>query len=204
MNDFEIAELHRRLANLIRLGKVVEADYGAARVRVQIGELVSGWLPWLTGRASQDCTWWAPEIGEQVILLSPSGELAQGVVLMGLYQDNHPAPGDGPDKHTVTYHDGAIIEYDRGAHHLKAVLPDGATAELVATGGMSIEGDIAVTGKVTVTDNIEVSGDLSVGGDTSVTGKITATGDVTGSMVSLSKHMHPTAALGPPSLPTPG
>lgn len=204
MTDFEITELNRRLANLIRIGTIAEADYDKALVRVQIGELKTGWLPWLTARAGGDHTWWAPEQGEQVMILSPGGDLAQGVVLAGLYQDAHPPAASAASKHVTTYKDGAVVEYDREAHHLKAILPGNATAELIATGGISIEGDISVTGNVTVSEAVDISGDLSVGGDTSVTGEVTAIGDVTGSLVSLSTHMHPTAPTGPTSPPIPG
>ncbi|WMR36092.1 phage baseplate assembly protein V, partial [Metapseudomonas otitidis] len=45
MNDF--ATLARLLENLIRLGTIAEVDHAAARVRVQSGQLLTGWLPWL-------------------------------------------------------------------------------------------------------------------------------------------------------------
>lgn len=204
MSNFQITELHRRLANLVRIGTITEVDHEQALVRVQIGELVTGWLPWMTGRAGQDSTWWPPEPGEQVIVLSPSGDLAQGVVLMGLYQDSHPAPGDTAGKHTVSYHDGAIIEYDRDAHHLKAVLPEGGTADLVADGGITIHGDIAVTGTLSVSADVEISGDLNVSGDTSVTGDIATDGDVSTATVTLNTHYHAGGGGGPVLNPTPG
>ncbi len=37
-HNFAIAELNRRLANIIRIGLVKEVDYEKARVRVKIGE----------------------------------------------------------------------------------------------------------------------------------------------------------------------
>ena len=45
-------------------------------------------------RAGADREWDPPTIGEQVVLLSPSGNLAQGVVLTGLFSDLIPANGD--------------------------------------------------------------------------------------------------------------
>ncbi|MEE9357245.1 hypothetical protein [Candidatus Vondammii sp. HM_W22] len=40
--SYELAEIERRLANLIRLGTVEQADYDKARVRVRSGELLTG------------------------------------------------------------------------------------------------------------------------------------------------------------------
>jgi len=90
--DFQATELDRRLANIVRLGTVEQADYAKARIRVRCGDMLTGWLPWLTTRAGKDITWWAPDIGEQVVVLSPSGEPAQGVVLFAVYQNSSPQP----------------------------------------------------------------------------------------------------------------
>ena len=115
-------EIERRLANLIRLATVSALDANAARVKVQIGAVVSDWLPWVTHRASNDRSWWAPEPGEQVLVLSPSGDLTQAVVLPAIYQANHSAPADSENIHRVRYKDGTVVEYDRAAHRLLADL----------------------------------------------------------------------------------
>lgn len=112
---YEITDLHRRVANLIRPGKVADADYAKARVRVRIGDLVTAPLRWLTHRAGGDVTWWAPEVGEQVLVLSPSGALAQGWVLPGGFGAAAPAPAASPDIHAVQYGDGFKIVHDRAA-----------------------------------------------------------------------------------------
>ncbi|MBI9110114.1 phage baseplate assembly protein V [Maridesulfovibrio ferrireducens] len=122
-NPYQQSETDRRLSNLIRIGTVAEADYSKARVRVSFGEAVSDWLPWVTFRAGGDHTWWAPEVGEQVIVLSPSGEISGGVVLGSIFSTDHPAPADRPTIHRTTYEDGAVIEYDRLNHILHAYIP---------------------------------------------------------------------------------
>ncbi|MBE0529536.1 MAG: phage baseplate assembly protein V [Rhodospirillales bacterium] len=111
--DMEMAELDRRLANVVRIGTVAEADYPAARVRVAIGDNLTGGLPWLTARAGGDRAWWAPEVGEQVMVFSPGGDLAQGVVLPALFSNAAPAPADSPDIRREVYADGLVIEHDR-------------------------------------------------------------------------------------------
>ncbi len=179
MMDFEITELNRRLANMITLGVVAEADYEAALVRVQIGELLSAWLPWGVLRAGNDRTWWSPEVGEQVMVISPSGDPAQGIVLTALYQNEHPAPDNNPNIHKVIYKDGAAIEYDRENHHLKAVLPSGGTAELQADGGITIVGDITVEGAINVSKDVVVKGSVSAEKDVSADGSVSAQKDMT-------------------------
>jgi len=99
-------------------------------------------------------SWHAPEVGEQVVVLSPSGELNQGVVLAGLFQTAHPHPVNTPEKQHILYKDGAVIEYDRELHHLKAILPAGATTELVSDGGVAFKGDLHVDGNITSTQDI--------------------------------------------------
>ena len=158
MSDFEVTELDRRLSNLIRFGAIAQADYINAKVRVQAGDILTGWLPWLTQRAGGDISWHAPEIGEQVIILAPSGELNQAVVLAGLFQTLKAPPVNTPNKHHTIYSDGAVIEYDRAAHHLQAVLPAGATVQLTSPGGISISGDINLTGTLTASVDVVANG----------------------------------------------
>lgn len=131
--SFELADLQRRLANLIRVGVVAELDEAAARVRVKAGGITTAWLPWLTTRAGGDRSWWAPEPGEQVLLLAPSGELAQAVVMPAIYQDAHPAPADVRSVRRVEYQDGTVVEYDREQHRHRVSYPDGAVMEYDGT-----------------------------------------------------------------------
>lgn len=115
--SFNVAELDRRLANIIRVGRIAEVDYPEARARVEMGETRTYWLPWLTARASFDRSWWAPEIGEQVLVLSPSGDLAQGLIIMAVYQKAHPKPAESPDIMRTVFKDQFVIEHDRARKH---------------------------------------------------------------------------------------
>jgi phage baseplate assembly protein V len=76
MNTLEnFSELARAVRDLIRTGAVSEIDTEQGLCRVQTGELVTNWLHWLTPRAGAARTWWAPSVGEQVLILSLAGEL---------------------------------------------------------------------------------------------------------------------------------
>jgi len=163
MND--LATLARLLENLIRFGTVAEVQMKPPRVRVKTGALSTGWLPWLALRAGSDTDWDPPTVDEQVILFSPSGQLSNGVALTGIYSDAHPANGDRLGLHRRTYRDGAIIEYDSIAHHLRAVLPDGGTTDLISPGGLHIIGPITHEGDYTQTGNQNITGTVTVSED---------------------------------------
>lgn len=113
--SYELAELERLVANLIRVGVVSELDEANARVKVRTGGLTTDWLPWLTHRAGATRTWSAPRAGEQVLVLAPYGDPAQAVALPAIYQDDHPAPATTKDKERVVFPDGAFVEYDSAA-----------------------------------------------------------------------------------------
>ncbi|HHA0035206.1 TPA: phage baseplate assembly protein V [Yersinia enterocolitica] len=107
-----IQELARMLRNMIRTGVIVEIDLIAGRCRVQTGGIYTDWLQWLTHRAGRSRTWWAPSVGEQVLILAVGGELDTAFVLPGIFSDGHPAPSASADAYHVTFPDGAVIEYE--------------------------------------------------------------------------------------------
>jgi len=158
-----IAELYRLLCNLVRTGVVVEVDLTTQRCRVTSGQLSTTWLPWLTHRAGRSRTWWAPSVGEQVVLLAIGGELSTAFVLPALYSDTSPAPSASADAWHVTFPDGAIIEYepDTGALSATGV----KSAAIQASDSISAESQ-QVTVKASVkimldTPEVECSNHLS-------------------------------------------
>lgn len=46
-DKYEIADLRRRLSNLLRIGTISAVNYKEAVARVKIGDLETTWLPWL-------------------------------------------------------------------------------------------------------------------------------------------------------------
>ena len=161
----QLAELARLIENLVRLGTIAEVDVAKVRVRVKSGDITTTWIPWLALRAGTSKEWDPPTVSEQVVLLSPSGVLAQGVALVGLFSDANPANGDREGLHRRTYPDGAVVEYDFVAHVLRATLPEGGVTDLVSTGGINIKGPINHTGDYTQTGNQHVTGTVNVSDD---------------------------------------
>lgn len=107
-----LQEIARAIRNLIRTGIVTDIDLDEALCRVQTGGMQTTWLNWLTCRAGRSRVWWAPSVGEQVLILAIGGELDTAFVLPGIFSDDHPAPSASPDAFHVAFPDGAIIEYE--------------------------------------------------------------------------------------------
>lgn len=175
MND--LAALARMLENLIRFGVIAAVQMEPPRVQVTTGKLTTAWLPWLALRAGADREWDPPTIGEQVMLVSPSGQLANGIAVTGVFSDHIPANGNREGLHRRTYADGTVIEYDSVAHHLNATLADGGTTNLISTGGINLVGDITHKG-----DYIQT-------GNQTVTGRVDVSEDVVAAKVSLVNHL---------------
>jgi phage baseplate assembly protein V len=172
------ADPEQLTGEVIQLGTVASVDHGAATCTVEIGDLTTGDLPWLAQRAGRVKVWSPPSIGEQCVVFCPEGDLAGGIVLLGIWSDANPAPSTLPDVVLIEMPDGAVIGYDHRTHSLNVVLPEGGTATLVAPGGATIKGDVTIEGNL------------------SIAGKAEASEDVIGGGISLKSHKHTGVAAG--------
>ena len=145
--NLDLTEAHRRLSNLMRLGTLEEIDYGQAIGRVRFGGILTDWLPFIVARAGQDRQFWAPDLGEQVVVLSPSGDLVQGVILGSIYRTRYPVTRAGEGRNTAIFGDGTMVQYDRRAHTLTIEMQEGGI-KIVAPRGIDITGDVRVIGCV--------------------------------------------------------
>lgn len=158
----EQSDNRRLIGNMQRLGTIASVDLAQGTVRVAVGDLLTGDLPWITGRAGGTRLWSPPSVGEQVLLLCPEGDDDSGIVLPGVYSDANPAPADD-DAPAIHFADGAVIRYDPAAHQLSATLPDGGIAQITAPGGIKLVGDVEITGKVHVTGDVTGDADIKAG-----------------------------------------
>ncbi len=147
-----LVDLLRRLENLLRPGTIHAIDHAAARVRVSTGGLLTDWLPWFERRAGNVRTWSPPSVDEQCLLLSPGGDPANGLVLVGMASSAHPAPSASPHLDRTQYPDGTVVEYDHDAHTLRIDAP------LV-----HITGEATIQGPVTVATDVIAAGISLVG-----------------------------------------
>lgn len=137
MSDgFAQADNANRLANVVRFGLIAEVDLTPtpARARVEIeDDWISDWLPVAQIAAGRMSTWTAPVIGEQVIVLAPTGELAAAVALRGLNYDSRPAPSAEPLLTVLaSWDDGAADTYDEATKTRTVTVPEGGKLHLIA------------------------------------------------------------------------
>ena len=158
--NYEPSSIADRLAHLIRLATVREVDVAAARIRVELMDEITSWIPWTVKRAGTVRQWSIPSVGEQLVLLCPEGNIEQAIAIPALYQDNFSAPSDDPNQHLTIYGDGARIGYNDKTHHLYAQLPEEGSTELISRGGITITGDITLNG------NLQATGDIADGKST--------------------------------------
>ncbi len=145
MVAMNIPELTRRVENLLRLGTVAEVDHPAARCRVKTGGLLTDWLPWFTRRAGSTNDWDPPSVGEQCLVLSPSGDPAVGFVLVGVYSQANPADSDDPAVHRTEWANGDHRQHhaDSGEYRLHVsghVQIDAASLTIDCSGPVVING----------------------------------------------------------------
>ena len=149
-DGFNLNDLARRLANLIRIGQIFAIDYEVAKARIKIGDLETDWLPWMTANSGENKNWNPPEIDEQVIVLSPCGELNQGIILPSLYRGN--APENSGDVQSITFADGSKISFDRSSGNLDLDIKGSATIKVA--GNAEIEAaNITLKGNVNLGDS---------------------------------------------------
>ena len=177
LQDPDTARLNQQVSNLIHRGLVVSVDLQNAVATVHVGEVQTAALPWLTTRAGGDITWWAPEAGEHVAILCPSGSLSQGVIIGSLYCGANPAPSNSADQNVTKYSDGTTITYDRAAHMF--------TVQAVGAVTINIQGNATLTAQavaVSAQNGLTLTGALTVDGDLTLNGKVAGTLKVAGNV----------------------
>jgi phage baseplate assembly protein V len=176
-------DILRQLANLIRFGTI--QTVAGKRVQVKIGGLLTRPIPWVTTRAGKTKSWSPPDIGEQVMVLSPNGDIGAAVALGGIFCDAHDIPDDAnADTVLMAFRDGAVLLYDQAAHLLKGVLPEGGRVEIVAPAGFKFSGEVDIDGPLNVSQAATFEKTVHAKHD------ITSDADVKAGSISLTNHPH--------------
>ena len=168
---FTLNDLGRRLANIIRIGTIFEIDFQAAKARVKIGELETDFLPWANANSGSNNSCNPPEIDEQVIILSPSGDLSQAVILPSLYKNN--ASDSDQNIKSITYQDGSKISFDIASGTLDLDLKGDVKIKVVGNAEIeaakvTLKGDVDLGGSggqpiARIGDKVEITGGSSAG-----------------------------------------
>ncbi|MEN8638496.1 phage baseplate assembly protein V [Pseudomonas sichuanensis] len=179
----------RMLAALVIPCRVVAVDLAAARVRVSDGDgWTSTWVRWHALAAGKARHWRVPSLDEQGVLVSPSGEPAQGTFVPGLYGNAGAAPDNRDHVEIWRFDDGGSLSYDWQASRYDIQLPNGnasirvgASTLQVSDAGITLETS-AITldatsialdaASITLTGNVAIDGPLLVSGDINGGGRI--------------------------------
>lgn len=120
----------RRLHGLIRVGTVQEVDPETAKARVTFGaDTKSAWIPW-AGRAGVIDEWSPPAVGEQVTIIAPGGDTAQGIIIGSTPSDANPKRSQDGEEYRVSIGE-SYISMTAGRILLSS---NGSTLELDAAG----------------------------------------------------------------------
>lgn len=118
IESFSFSDLSRRVANLVRIGKIAEVK--EAQVKVSIGKVTTNWLPIFSTAGNTNC--WIPiSVGEQVMVISPYGEISQAVVLRSIHYNNFVSP---EDKNAVSFDSKADVKAN-SERKLEAIFKEG-------------------------------------------------------------------------------
>lgn len=167
------AQHDRMLACLVMACRVVAVDLAAARVRVSDGAgWTSAWLRWHSQAAGKARHWRAPSLHEQGVLISPSGDPAQGTFIPGLYGNAGSQPDNRDHVEVWRFDDGGSLVYDWQASSYTINVPSGSATvkvggtEVVVTDGAitATSGAITLNGPVTINGPLLVTGDINGGG----------------------------------------
>ena len=95
VNDYAFSEVVRKLANIIRIGKI--SDIEGHKIKVQLDRVKTDWLP-IVSTAGEDAAWLPISKGEVVAVFAPYGEYSQAFALRSFHYNGYPSP---TDKETV-------------------------------------------------------------------------------------------------------
>lgn len=136
--DQRIADLERRVSGMVLIGTISSLDEAKGRYRMKSGDLETDWLPMASPRSGSTKTYSHFSEGEQVIMMSPSGDMSQGIIVSSVSTEETQA-SDKANIHKTVYPDGTTVEYDHEAKSMKTTIADGGSFESTIGGGVSLK-----------------------------------------------------------------
>ncbi|KIC14059.1 phage baseplate assembly protein V [Leisingera sp. ANG-Vp] len=105
---------------IVRFGVVTAVDAAAARAKVTFGgESESGWIPWKAERAGAVTIWAPVSVGEQVIVVSESGDTANGIIMGSAFSQQNPGAAGSEGLYKIQVGPSSI-EIDASGVRIKA------------------------------------------------------------------------------------
>jgi len=98
---YEIAEMKRRNANMLRPGIIKSFDGATGRAIADVGFETR---PLRVMQFAGEMNCWNPmTAGQQIMVLSPSGDPGNGLIIAYGHSNTHPKPTDRTDQHQYDY-----------------------------------------------------------------------------------------------------
>lgn len=191
MSEAILADLQRRLNNLVTSGVVHSVQAKPLRCRVQIGDLLTDWLRCHMPAAGDVNEARLPVKGEAVQVFSESGDLRNGVVYPGLHNDDNPSPVSEPGVHTTRYADGTYFTYDINTKAFGISLLDGAVSLTATPDGWVFKGKVIFEDETTHKDAVICEKTLAAKGDISTQAELSDShGSLSGVRETYNEHDH--------------
>ena len=154
-----LSEQQRRLHNIATIGTVFDVNPDDQTMRLDVGDNQTDWLPIPALAAGQVRVWRCPSVGEQFLLVSPSGELANAIPVLSLYSNQHPSPSNDPNEIRVCFNDSDFLSVNTQDSQLILKIND----VIFDVNSTTLTGNLAVNGNVQVDGNIHSDGDTVAG-----------------------------------------
>lgn len=128
-----LGEIERRSRNRKRTGKITEVDHKKGVARVELSsqggkKFMTAPIPWKEISAGGTTSHIPPTVGQQVDVVSESGDLTDAVIDFSTHSNANPRPHDGPE----------------------AVIVHGGTRMTIGDGKVEIEADVVIKGALAV------------------------------------------------------
>ncbi len=162
------AEDQRRLHNIATIGTVIEIDADEALMRLAVGDNKTDWVNIPAIAAGSIRAWRCPSIGEQYLLVSPSGELANAIPVISLYSDHNPSPSTNPNEIRIRYNDTDFCSIDvvnsQLTMHINKITSQAATSIVLDTPSTTLTGDLQVNGSISCSESITAANEVTASG----------------------------------------
>ncbi|MBC3479952.1 phage baseplate assembly protein V [Pseudomonas sp. SWRI77] len=183
--SYPLAQLDRMMAGLVIPCYVVGVDLVAGKVRVSDGgDWTSAWVRWHALAAGKARHWRAPSMDEQGVLVSPSGEPAQGTFVPGLYGNAGAQPDNRDHVEVWRFDDGGSLVYDWAAKSYTIKLPTGTVNIEVGSSKATITDDAISAKSKAITAEAEtytaIAPEILLQGNVRIDGALLVTLDILG------------------------
>lgn len=114
----EVRSLRRAVQGVQRFGTVHDVDGDTRRVQLRLAgedgsEFLSPKRPW-ADFAGNEKSWRPPSKGQQMLMLSPFGDMRQGVAVPLTFSNTNPAPTSALDARILSSFGGGLIGFTDG------------------------------------------------------------------------------------------